>query len=254
MNPFAKRIKPQDNWVIPVSILGVVLGIMFTSAWVTQQNRPTRLGLTDPSQEQRIALGPIDLQQKNAQLAQEVARLRDEKTRLENSVATQTGSSKLLNQELQAAKEFACLTDVEGPGVVVTLRDSQKPVTEYVQDQIIHDGDVLRVVNELWNAGANAISVNNNRVAPTTAIRCVGSTILVNNTPVASPIAVRAIGDPATLLGALNLPGGVLSEIRSTDPAMVQIDTVSEMTISAFTGSTQMKFSKVPPVTGKLSP
>lgn len=253
MNPFAHRIRPQDGWVMPVSVLAVILGFMMASAWVTQKSRPSRISYTDLNQQDRISSGPIDLQLRTSELSGEVARLRDEKTQLENAVASQTGSSKLLNKELQDSKKFACLTDIEGGGIAVTLRDSQKPATGYIQDQIIHDGDVLRVVNELWNAGSNAIAVNGNRVAPTTSIRCVGSTILVNNTPVASPIVVRAIGDANTLTGALNLPGGVLSELRSVDPAMVQISPVTDMTITAFTGNTDMKYGKVPPASTKAN-
>jgi uncharacterized protein YlxW (UPF0749 family) len=201
------------------------------------------------SQQARVAAGPIDLQESSKKLSDEVARLQEEKTKLESTLATQTGGSKVLNEELQNLKTFAALTKLEGPGVVVTLRDSGKQQQQYVQDQIIHDVDVLRVVNELWNAGAEAITVNGLRWSNTTSCRCVGSTILVNNTVIASPIKVRAIGDAATMSGALNIPGGVLSEIRSLDPAMAQVETVKWQSFPAFTGNTSQKIGKVPTAT-----
>jgi uncharacterized protein YlxW (UPF0749 family) len=101
-------------------------------------------------------------------------------------------------------------------------------------------------VNELFSSGAEAVSVNDHRVAGTTSFRCVGPTILVNDMKIASPVLIRAVGDANTLYGGMNLPGGVLSEIRMTDPAMVQIDKVAKQELPAFVGKTSMQFAKVP--------
>lgn len=246
MKSFATRYTSGNNWVVPVSILSVVLGYMLASAWVTMKSRPSRLPLLNADQSSRVTSGPIDVQQESQQLSQEVAKLRLEKTKLENAVANQNSSTSTLNQNLQEAQLFAGLTPVEGPGLIVTLRDSKKPPTEYIQDYIIHDGDVLRVVNELNNAGAEAVDVNGNRVVGRTSVRCVGSTIMVNYRVIASPIIIRAVGDPKTLLGAMNLPGGVLDELKQIDPSMVQVDTAQSMILDAYTGSTSHRFTHLP--------
>ena len=238
---------PESNWVWPVSAVCLVLPFIIRLAWVTDQSRSSRFALLAPQLQARVGSGSLDLQSEAKKLASEVSDLRDKDTKMEASLSTQTGSTKVLNERLQEAKVFAGLTEVEGPGLVVTLRDSTKPPESFVQEQIIHDGDVLRIVNELWNAGAEAIAVNGQRVVMTTSIRCVGSTILVNNTPVASPIAIRALGDAATMQGALNLPAGVLAEIRTIDPAMVQLAPVKAMRLPAFSGSTEHHLFKVPP-------
>ena len=145
------------------------------------------------------------------------------------------------------------MTKAEGPGVIITLRDSPKAEAEiaanngqFIPDDAIHDGDVLKVVNELLAAGAEAVSVNGHRVGGTTSIRCVGPTILVNDVKIASPVAIRAIGDPDTLYGGLTLPGGILSEIRQTDASMVQIDKVDKQELPPFIGKTSYKFITVP--------
>lgn len=225
----------------------VVLGFMLTEAWVTDQNRQNRIALMGPSQQERVAQGPIDLQTESKNLREEVAKLQADKTKLEGTLAQQTGGSKVLNEELQSLKAFAGLTKFEGPGVLVTLRDSTKQQQQFIQDQIIHDVDVLKVVNELWNAGAEAITVNGLRWSNTTSSRCVGSTILVNNTVIASPIKIRAIGDSATMLGALKIPGGILAELQNTDPGMAEIETVKWQVFEPYTGNTSQKIGKVPP-------
>jgi len=155
---------------------------------------------------------------------------------------------------LQEVKVFAGLTKVVGPGIVVTLRDSQKDNAGVSlnfgipSDAIIHDVDVLKVVNELIASSAEAVSVNNHRVAGNTSFRCVGTTILVNDIKIASPVVIRAIGDSDTLLGAMNMRGGVLAEIRQTDPGMVQVESVKSQELPEFVGNTTRKFAKPPRV------
>ena len=96
------------------------------------------------------------------------------------------------------------------------------------------------------SVGAEAITVNNHRLGGHSWIRCVGSVMHVDGIPVSSPIRVCAIGDSETLVGALNIPLGVLSELRSVDPAMVSVETVKKMRLPAYTGSTAYRIAKVP--------
>jgi uncharacterized protein YlxW (UPF0749 family) len=246
MNPFASRIS-GNSWVTPVSMMSMVLGFMIALAWVTDKNRSSRMDLLSPSQKNRVQSGTIDMQDAVEKTQQEVARLLAENTRLQNALATRTSSSKELNDSLQKMKILAGLTEWEGPGVRVELHDSKKPASGiFPADLIVHDIDVLKVVNELWNAGAEAISVNNHRVVGGTSFRCVGSVILVDDVKIASPVVIRAIGDPDTLKGALELPEGVLTDLRDIDPAMAIVSKVDKQRLAAYTGSTTKRVGIVP--------
>ena len=252
MSPFVARITHKtDQWIWPVTAMCLVLGFMISMAWVTQSNRLSRYALLEPTQKSRISDEAIDLNGM-IQLREEVAKLREDNTKLQNGLAKGNESSKLLNDSLQETKLFAGLTAVEGPGVVVTLRDSSRGPMKlgdqivYTPDMNVHDVDVLKVVNELYSAGAEAIAVNDHRISALSSIRCVGPTILVNDVKVATPIQVKGIGDPKTLIGALNLNGGVLAEIRSTDPNMVSIEEDKYMRLEPFSGRTEFHFAKVP--------
>jgi len=229
----------------------LILGFMISLAWVTNENRRDRIPFTSADQAGRINEQSVDLEAFQ-QLSSEVTKLREEKTKLENAIAQKDTGSKTLNESLQEAKIFAGLTDVQGPGVMVTLRDSTKGTGEMggqvgvLPDSIIHDTDVLQVVNELIASGAEAVSVNDHRIAGRASFRCVGTTILVNDVKIASPVVVRAIGDAETLMGAMNMPGGVLAQIRQMDPSMVQLDKIKKMSLPAYVGTTTNKFAKVP--------
>jgi uncharacterized protein YlxW (UPF0749 family) len=244
-------------WIWPVSAMCVVLAFMFSLAWVTQDNRRSRVSFLSPDQSRRINEATVDVEAFQ-ELQTEVEKLQKEKTKLENTIAGSGSQAKALNDLLQQSKVFAGLTELEGPGVLVLLRDSAKTAPGDfggLNDAIVHDTDVLQVVNELFSAGAEAVSVNDLRVTNRVSFRCVGPTILVNDVKIASPIEIRAIGDPKTLLGAMNLPGGILAQFRQTDPSMVQLERVQRMTIKPFTGNTDFKFGKPPkanqPGTGK---
>lgn len=231
--------------------MALLLGIMLSNAWINKRNLQERLGALTPDQAARINQGSLDFQVEYEKISSEVSRLRKENTRYQETMAKETGQTKLLNDSLQDVKAFAGITEAEGPGVTVTLTDlSGSNVDAPVEALIIHDGDVLRAVNELWNAGAEAIAVNGNRVVAGTSFRCVGTTILVNNVRIASPVRIQAIGDPETLLSAVSLPGGVFDELRMEDPKMVRAERIKKMVLPAYTGSTDQKWVKVPNPTG----
>ena len=250
MNPFVTRMN-KGSWEIPVSALCLILGVMISMAWINEKNRSSRIASLEPSQASRVNAVTTDanLQAQYAQLSSEVGHLRLENTRMENALAGESKQGQVLNQSLQEVKLFAGLTDVEGPGIAITLRDSNKPlsaISESPLDRIIHDTDVLKVVNELWASDAQAITVNNHRVAGGTSFRCVGPTICVNGAKIASPVIIRAIGEPDTLQGGIDLPGGVFTEMRSLDPSMVQIEQVKKLHFPAFTGQTTKSLLTVP--------
>ncbi len=73
----------------------------------------------------------------------------------------------------------------------------------------------------------------------------------MNDIKIATPVRIRALGDPDALFGAMNMPGGQLAEIRLTDETMAQLEKVDAQQVPAFTGSTQMRFAKVPKETAK---
>jgi len=244
MNPF-RTAASTNTWVIPVSLLMLAVGVLTSLAWITKDSSTDRLKGLAPDQQRRLQ-DPA-LQEEYLKVQAEVAKLRAENTRLQNAVANKSSASSELNSSLQQLKLFAGLTEVEGPGISITLRDSARPHDPFLsENNIIHDFDVLRVVNELWNAGAEAVSVNNHRVGPGSNVRCVGSTILMDSVKIAPPIIIRGIGEPETMYSAVNMTGGVFQELRNTDPAMVQVETVKKMKFPAYAGSTSKSILTVP--------
>jgi uncharacterized protein YlxW (UPF0749 family) len=261
MNPFVSRITNNQTWILPVSALSLVLGFMIV---IVSRGTESRFQMLDPEQQRRLAAvqpgSDAQQQQQISQKGVEINNLRGQVTKLENTLAEKSSATKVLNDSLQDVKFFSGLTEVEGPGVLVTLSDgysaddSSKPApanpgdvdnNPLTTELIIHDQDILRVVNELYAAGAESVSINNLRMVSTSSVRCVGNTVLIDGVRIASPIKIRAIGDSDTLLGALRMPGGIVDELRSVNPKMITLEPVKNMTLPAYSGSTSRRYAKV---------
>lgn len=164
-----------------------------------------------------------DIKQQNKMLRDQVDLLQEKIRAYESQAGKGSPAVVILNKELQDAKFRAGLTPVEGAGVVLLLKDSpEKPATGTAPiDLIIHDSDIRNFINELVNAGAEAISVNDQRITARSAVRCAGNNVLINNWPLVVPYEIKAIGDPKTLEGALRMPQGIVDSFP--DPGMVTI-------------------------------
>ncbi len=228
-----------------------VLGILIAASWQTA-TAVSRAGIA--SQRTGFYYPPSavaqvqDEKEKLANLQTEIKTRGNDITILQNKLAQGTDASETLNKQLQEIKLQAGQTNVIGQGIEIALVDSRNKPTSpndmINQSNLIHDTDVMTVVNELRAAGAEAISVNDQRVIATTAIRCVGPNVQVNGVPYASPFIIRAIGDPNALLGGLKTPGGVFEKIGLYDAAMIKADKKAELKLPAFGGNTQIRFAK----------
>lgn len=114
-----------------------------------------------------------------------------------------SGSNLEAQNELQRLRLISGLTDVKGNGVIITLNDAETSDSDDVMDYIIHDSDILNVVNALKIAGAQAISINGERIIATSEQLCAGPTIKINNNRYAVPYEIKAIGDADALYAAM---------------------------------------------------
>jgi uncharacterized protein YlxW (UPF0749 family) len=149
---------------------------------------PTRYRLADLIEQQ---------QQQATELRAEVAALRAEVDAERAASTTRTGGTATRSELVVDTSAAAGLSAVTGPGLVITLNDSKlgvAPSGGNVNDLVIHSQDVQAVVNALWRSGAEAISINGQRLVSTSAVLCVGNTLLLNGTVHSPPYVVSAIG------------------------------------------------------------
>ena len=109
-------------------------------------------------------------------------------------------------------------------------------------DYIIHDSDILSVVNELRSSGAEAISLNGERLLATSEIRCTGPVLTVNGRRYAAPFVVMAIGDGATMYQALTMRNGVV-DILSQWKIGVTVTPSPQLTIPKYQGAVEYHYA-----------
>lgn len=172
--------------------------------------------------------------------------------RAETELERERQSSTQNNSELQEKEEqiqkgnkILGLAEVTGPGIIIKLRDSKRDANTVIDPNllIVHDEDVLSVINELKNAGAEAISINDQRVVPTTGIICGGNIIDINREKVGTPFVIKAIGLPEQL-AALERPRGYLERLTD-DGIRVDVERSNNITIPKYTGTLTYNYAKI---------
>ncbi|CAJ1001976.1 MULTISPECIES: DUF881 domain-containing protein [Bacillales] len=216
--------------------------LIATSIETTKLLRTERMNDQQFQQETQLNERILAEKEQNRQLEDQLLDLQRQVGKVEEAMAQRKSEAAAILSELEAARMMAGVVPVEGPGVVVTMQDSQNAASSAdVTNYIVHEQDVRLVVNELRAAGAEAISINGQRLVSNSSIRCVGPTIIVNGIKSAAPFVITAIGDPNTLESALNLPGGVLSTLR--DFVQIEVAKKDKVVLPAFVGDAKTKHS-----------
>lgn len=221
---------PIKQGQVAIAMVCVVLGIM-----LAVQFRTTR-DIKASVPYQRVE----DLSQQLSKVEKERDALLSEVYALRNSSGYEA-----YTRELKQVKMGAGLLPLQGPGVVVIIDDSKRPTKpgENPNLYLIHDDDLLKVINELRAAGAEAISINGQRLVASSEIRCAGPTLSVNNTRYSPPYEISAIGEPKTLESSLKLRGGVVETLQFWG-IQVTVKTQDLVKIPAYKGTFQYQYAK----------
>jgi uncharacterized protein YlxW (UPF0749 family) len=162
----------------------------------------------EKKREEEIKLEKISLKQNIDELKLSIINKKEQFSSLEDSKENKSLRN-TMEKQLQVVKELSGYSDLVGPGIYISITDNQSNhiVGETVMSDIVHDSDILSIINDLKVAGAEAISINGERVLSTTGINCGGPVILVNQESLTAPFVIKAIGDPKLLYAAVTAKG-----------------------------------------------
>lgn len=184
-----------------------------------------------------------DERTKNDSMAELISSLKSDLQSFKDEAAENSEYSQTLLNQLEKAEILAGLIEVQGSGITITVKDStQKNTIGDASAYIIHDSDLLMIINELCDAGAEAISLNGERIISTTEIRCAGATVSVNNSRYAQPFVINAIGDPVNLENALLMRDGVYDTLTAWG-IEISIKKVSNVVVPAYIGTLNYKYA-----------
>lgn len=238
------KIKKPTGGQVAIAILLFILGILI-SMQIKSVKQSNELNNIEKIRAIDLAEQINQLRKENDSLKSHIYELEKQIREYQDSAASISKTTELLKDELDKVKILAGMTDVEGPGIIITLDDSKLPATANVDpnSSLLHDSDILQVINELRAAGAEAISINDQRVVATTEIRCAGPTISINNTRYSAPYIIKAIGDPKILKNSLTMRGGIIDLLKEFS-IEVKIEEANNIAIPRYTGTLKFNFAK----------
>ena len=218
----------RGGWLI--ALVCVLIGFMVAVQFRTAQDAKGSLS------QQRIE----EISDRLLQTEHERDELSEELHKMQTAAASTDNQ-----QDKDLLRYRAALVPLEGEGVIVRMDDSTKPAKagENPNLYVIHDDDLLRVVNELRAAGAEAIAINGQRLTGTSEIRCAGPTLSVNNVRSSAPFEIRAIGDKKSLENALRMRGGV-AETLGVWGIQLDIKASNDVYIPPYRGSIRQSYAR----------
>lgn len=233
------------GWSALVPVIALGAGLLFATSSTTARGtnlRSEAVDLPDVIRERTI---------ENERSGEEVESLRADVDRLTRDAAPGSTQLRDLDRTSRARADDAGLTAVKGPSVTVALDDAHLDSDEIpegfgVNDVVVHQQDVQGVVNALWRGGAEAMQIMDQRVISTSAVRCVGNTLILQGRVYSPPFTITAVGDPEDLQEALDEDPAVDVYRQYVDAVGLGYDVTTDQDtkLPAFAGRTRLEHAR----------
>ena len=228
MNKRKKYIK-QKMVILCAFILGILIAIYIKTL------NPQKVYIT--LEEKKNLEHKIEIENK------QIEKLRNIKLEYEKDLEAYEQKSlneksvkELMEYELSYLKDVTGESKVIGDGIIITIKDSENDLKENQNpnELIVHDIDILRIVNDLKKAGAIAISINGERLLTLSKIKFSGSTIKVNDTTYGQPFIIKAIGDLNTLKASVISPQSYTNILQEVYGIYIKVEEENDIIINSF--------------------
>jgi uncharacterized protein YlxW (UPF0749 family) len=233
-----------------VPVIAALAGLLFTTSARTAAGTSLR-------EDRRPELTRL-IEERQTQVQQETTRAGSLRAQIDAQTRAEAGSDGRIaaqQNRADASRAEAGFTAVHGPGLAVMLDDAPRrpdgglPVGARPDDVVVHQQDVQSVVNALWAGGAEAMTIMGIRVISTSAVRCVGNTLLLHGLVFSPPFRIEAIGNQDQMRAALAADPGVRA-FRDAATAFglgYRVDARADIVAPAHTGSDSLDYANVAP-------
>ncbi|WP_243387003.1 DUF881 domain-containing protein [Bacillus kexueae] len=214
-----------------VFIVMVVVGFLIAYSYqLTKQNTPKQeISSEQWEKEFEIRNLLIEQEEKNNELQNQLFAIQQQVTDFEENLKQEKQIYYNLVEDVEKLRMFVGEVGIKGKGVEVKLEDaSYIPDGENVNQYIVHESHLFKVINELKISGASAIAINGQRITSHSYIYCNGPVVTVDGNQFPAPFTISAIGDPEVLSQALNIAGGVLDQL-TYENVQVEVTKMNEI-------------------------
>lgn len=242
-----KELAGGDNSIYKKATIVVIIFVLSLSltGLISSYNKRQIANETPVANELRDTV--FREKEKNDRYSEKLKEKEQTLTRLREDVTKNNKLSDEQRKKIDNNNTILGLTKVTGKGVQIVLKDGEENKkagsTLEASQTIVHDVDILEIINVLRNAGAEAISINGHRIIATSPISCIGTVIKINDEKVGAPYVISAIGNPEALESALNIPGGIISILEKFGIKITK-EKKEEIKIPEYTGVYKYQYLK----------
>lgn len=230
----------RDHWPIAVVAIFALSGFVFVASGVSAGGSDLRPVGNDVGSLLKDRAERVDER-----------RLEARKLRENIDSLTQGVDDVELKKQLERAdklRDTTGLSKIVGPGMRVTLTDAPRTADVPGLDPnvlVVHQQDIQAFVNALWSGGAQAMTLQGERLISTTGIKCVGSTVVLDGVPYSPPYVIEAIGEPGALDYALATSAEVTTygNYATTYDLGLKVETVDRLTAKPYAGTVGLKYA-----------
>lgn len=228
-------MKGKYIMTVSIGLVALILTmVMFTQFKTVYQTDITAI---ETMRETELRTELSDWKNKYDEVDARINETEEKISEYQSQISNSEESSNILKNELEETEEYLGYTKLEGEGIIVRLEDN-----EFKQ---IERWDLLSLVNELKLAGAEAISINDERIISRSEIATVGyQFILINGNRIPSPFIVKAIGNKKYLESAITIKGGYLDEMKVNEKT-VSYTVEDNIEIPAYSGKVSFEYAEI---------
>ncbi len=230
---------------IMIGLLAVIIGLSISVQIHSMDGDVIGGGLVPVQKAQSLAQELKEVRNEKAILVEELTNLENRIKEIEEAESKDDILIRNLVSELEKYKMISGMTDVKGPGVIVTVDDPPKEDMDYTDMSVImyNYSLLLSLINKLNDAGAEAISINEQRIVAITEISLAGSNVNINSIPTAPPFTIKAIGNPDTLESTLNIRFGIIDQMRNSYNLQVKTQKLDEIMIPRYNDIIKFRYA-----------
>lgn len=235
------HLKGKIAFGLLCAVLGFILSVQFKTVEIN-----TGGNLLPTQRAQQLSVELKNLRDEKLRLTRELSDLEDRLKEYEQSEVDESLIIKNLKKDLTKYQVLSGYKSIEGPGVIVTIDDPQQEYSEGEGDSFLmmNYDVILALINKLNAAGAEAISINDQRYVATTEIYYASNAVLINSVPTFPPYVIKAVGDPQTLEAALNIRYGIISEMKYDYNLHVTVEKEENIIIPKYNKAIKFKYAR----------
>jgi uncharacterized protein YlxW (UPF0749 family) len=247
MTTLGARVRSIPSWQVTLGVALLALGFL-VAAQLGSEGPRVRYTTQERSP---LVESALSLQSRQETLKDQILELRRQIQEVEQRGQGSAALVRELNDRLRQARIAGGLLALQGTGIVFQLEDSVQAVKPDASeaDYLVTARDIRTLVEELWLAGAEAVSVNGERIAQSTAIIDIGGSVLVNSAFIAPPYQISAIGPEDMYERVSASQGFVAFVVARADAFGIRLSFLESdaVDVPAFAGTISLRYGRIVP-------